>query len=47
MLLAHTLLGIGWWARSGVDAVGLLVLAALTVGLLALLGRRLPFPEAA
>ncbi|GAA4779049.1 hypothetical protein GCM10023200_10140 [Actinomycetospora chlora] len=44
LLVAHTLAGTVLWARTGVDVVGLLVLAALTVVLLARLGRRAPAP---
>ena len=45
MLVAHTLVGIAFWARSAVDVAGLVVIAAATVGLLALVDRRLaPVP---
>ncbi|MHC1559714.1 hypothetical protein ACR9E3_12200 [Actinomycetospora sp. C-140] len=45
MLLAHTLVGTVFWARSAVDVAGLVVIALVTVGLLALLDRRLePVP---
>jgi hypothetical protein len=44
LLVAHTLVGSVFWAGTAVDVVGLLVLAVLTVVLLALLGRRARVP---